>query len=97
MGSEGRGSKHDGALLPEPLRRVWRNGKTPIAKPPQSFASRWVDQAEEGPPASLAMGGEGNSDVRSGRLFAIQPARRRMVAYDATGRELAVAANLSAQ
>ena len=138
VGSEGHNSKHGGPLLPEALRWVWRDWKTPIAKPLKSFASRFVDQAVEwqpvsrghGAPSSLAVDAGGNvyfadsakrclhkidhasgavtvfrADTGAaslmfgpdGRLFATQPARRRIVAYDATGRESLVAANVAAQ
>jgi enterochelin esterase family protein len=56
MGSEGHNSKHGGSLLPESLRRVWRDGKIPIATPLKSVASRLVDQAVEWPPVSRGQG-----------------------------------------
>jgi enterochelin esterase-like enzyme/sugar lactone lactonase YvrE len=138
VGSEGHNSKHGGPLLPEALRWVWRDWKTPIAKPLKSFASRFVDQAKEWQPvaggnrgpSSLAVDGSGNvyfADAAKGclsridhasgavtvfragatatsvmfgpdgRLYAAQPARRRIVAYDAQGRETVVAAGVAAQ
>ncbi|MEZ5402428.1 MAG: SMP-30/gluconolactonase/LRE family protein [Bryobacteraceae bacterium] len=138
VGTEGHNSKHGGPLLPEALRWVWRDWKTPIAKPVKSFAARYVDPSIEWEPVAgdyrsasgLAVDAAGNiffadagaREIRkidhgsgevsafaktssgagglmfgpSGRLYASQPAAKRVVALDASGKETVIAQGVAA-
>lgn len=85
VGSEGHNMKHGGPLLPDALRWVWRDWTKPIAKPQQSFASRFLDTSSdwevvsrghkftEGP----AVDADGNvyfSDIPNNRIHKIEHA-----------------------
>lgn len=137
VGTEGHNSKHGGPIFPDALRWVWRDWKTPIAKPVKSFATRFVDQTIEWQPVSRghkftegpAVDPAGNvyfSDIPNnrihkidhatanvtvfkedtgaanglmfgpdGRLYACQNGRRRIVAYDASGKESVIAVDIA--
>ncbi len=133
VGSEGHNMKHGGPLLPDALRWVWRDWTKPIAKPQQSFASRFADTSADWEAVTgghkftegASVDPDGNvyfSDIPNNRihkiehasgkvslfkedtgganglmfgpdrrLYACQNNRRRIVAYDGSGKESVIA------
>jgi sugar lactone lactonase YvrE len=92
VGTEGHNMKHGGPLLPEALRWVWRDWKTPIAKPQKSFASRFADTSLEWEAVSgghkftegPAVDAEGNvffSDIPNNRIHKVEHATRRVSVF----------------
>jgi len=92
VGTEGHNSRHGGPLLPEALRWVWYDWKTPIAKPLKSFATRFLDPETEWEQVSSghkftegpAVDSKGNvyfTDIPNNRIHKIDHATRAVSVF----------------